>query len=258
MSDIEWSRSRYWLSHFLYSRHDREALAETAHAASLPKAIAAWFERQSKQHEDGDRWLVQNAQDHHSGDPAYIQTLRLIARERQYHRALLGHAIGCDGSAIRSRSVLADLRRRVLGARFELSLRLLDDLLAVTLLLRVERRFHTQLPSGWFNLILREKSAHLAFTTECLTAQYADFNFVRRNLRRLRLRLMCATLAAHTAWRYGPVLRATGSNRRRFLLDVWRQFATLLERMVPYHREVLLTALLNQQQKPYADPAKLP
>ena len=103
----------------------------------------------------------------------------------------------------------------------------------------------------------RDKQAHLAFAAERLATLYADFNFIRRNLRRLRLRLMWVVLLLAVVLRHGRLICACGISRRRFVLDGYEVFGRLLECMVPYRRDALMRLLLSQRQDPYAEPRRI-
>ncbi len=259
MNGGEWSRSRFWLGHFLYSRHQRRQVAWDGFSEAgvgLPAPLASWLARQAGRPDDADRRLVQHALRHHTDDPAYIQALRLVAKERQLHRELCARLTPAPAAKDEHNAVMGFCRRQ-LGPRFEFSVGLLDDLIAVTLLQGMPSCGADNAGRAVVGILTAEKRAHIIFAAERLTELYADFNFVRRNLRRWRLRLMCLTLAGFVAVRDGGAIRAMGRSRRVFVLDVWRHFAVLLERMVPYRRETLLAALMNQREQRYDQPAKL-
>ena len=266
MYDSEWSRSRYWFCHFLYSRHDREPIA-WSDAAARPSRLSVPLRRWlDGRHDPGHSglWLIEQAVRDCGHDPAYVQSLRLLVKEQHYHRELLDRLViltgGGQPAPVRSRrrSTLrrwcGHIGRSWLGARFEMSVRLLADLLDVTLMTLVERSGPDAAVGGVCRNIINDKRAHIMFATERLTMLYADFNFIRRNVRRLRLRLMWAILLAATIARHRRLIRACGSTRARFLVGSMRQFNGILERMVPYRRDALLSSLLNQRQDPYAKP----
>ena len=275
--DREWSRSRYWLGHFLYSRHERHAVAWNDHdacidpAAAGPAPLARWLARRHQAQRitnDSGIWLIQDALRRHPHDPAYIQSLRLIARENREDGEMIDRLMTCLGLSLKPRTgVLASLRRSFgrmrrprLGSRFEMSLRLLNDLLDLSVLTMLHQVSslcrQAPLQSVCKNLC-QDKRAHIAFAAERLTMLYADFNFVRRNLRRLRLRLMWTAALLYVAFRHGELLRACGASPWGFVIGGYGRFSPLLERMVPYRRDALLAALLNQKQDPYAEPKPL-
>ena len=267
MDKAEWSRSRFWLGHFLYSRHDRPPLTwqcDERLPITLGPPLVRWLDRRLGRCEDFGPWLIAHAVQVHARDPAYIQAARLWIKECEYHRRLYQRLIGCLTASPPRRprlpgwdSLVARVSRwrfRLLGARFEMSVRLLDDLMDLAVLRAVDVGGAAATVRGVCEIVRREKQAHLAFTSERLTLLYADFNFIRRNLRRLRLRLMCAALLCQVAWQNGPLLHAAGTTRWRFMRRTFAQFSALLERMVPYRREALLAALVDQRREPYAEP----
>jgi len=87
--------------------------------------------------------------------------------------------------------------------------------------------------------LIRDFSGQIAFCSEWLTFTYADFNFIRRNLRRARLRLMFRATAL--AWTRAPAPEGWRPEGRT-------RFEATLERMVPYRRERLLQRLRLQQE----------
>ncbi|MAE66145.1 MAG: hypothetical protein CMJ18_17890 [Phycisphaeraceae bacterium] len=208
-------------------------------------------------------WLVGRALPDCHRDPAYVQSLRLMAKERQYHRDLRrrladqicpspGH--GRPASASRGSA----LRRRLLGCRFEMSLLLLRDCAELILLDRLVERDADPTVTAVCRNLAKDKRAHIGFVAERLTALYADFNFIRRNLRRLRLRVMCAAVLTRDACRHWPLARRFGFPATALLTEGARRFAYLLERITPYRRDALLAALLSQRSEPYAKTARLP
>ena len=78
------------------------------------------------------------------------------------------------------------------------------------------------------NEVLRDKVAHVSFLTEKLTAEFADFNFARRNLRRLRLRIMCALAIVCGAVFQGKLLAAAGISRQNFAAKCWARLIARL------------------------------
>lgn len=268
MRDGEWSRSRFWHGHFLYSRHERPVVSWTG-PADLPRALARplcnWLAGWLAPEDGTDDWLIEKAVCDQEADPAYAQSLRLVARERHHHRHLVERLLqrlgpGRDGppSGGGVPRLLVTVRRRLLGVRFELSVRLLRDLADLMVLAHLGGTCPDRAWRGAAATLVAEKRGHIMFLTERLTLLYADFNFVRRNLRRLRLRLMWLACLLHVIGRHGSLIRATGQARSAFLLAGLRHFARLLESMVPYRRDALLAALLNQRREPYAEPSRHP
>ncbi len=152
------------------------------------------------------------------------------------------------------------VRRPLLGSRFEMSLRLLDDLIsltALTIFCQAPNLCNRDPLQGVCKNLSQDKQAHIAFAAERLNMLYADFNFARRNLRRLRLRLMWSAALLYATMQHHKLLRNCGMSRFGFVISGYRRFSYLLERMVPYHRDTLLAALLNQRQSPYAEPQPL-
>ncbi|MCC5829948.1 MAG: hypothetical protein JJU36_10925 [Phycisphaeraceae bacterium] len=254
MSEKEWSRSRYWLFHFLQSRHLRPKFRwppraiGTRLSQALALALPAWSSQ--------DRaWLTRRLADRARCDPAWVQAVRLMVREADHHEHLLGKWSG----TARVREPEGNLRVRFralrcrLGVRFELSRVLLLGLIRSGLMEAVERysAADDDLTRTLMRDLRRELDGHRQFLSEWLTAEFADFNFVRRNLRRWRLRLMFASLLSVHLLCRGALIRRCGTSPIAFALEQWRGFARMLEEMVPYRREALLTALLNQREYPW-------
>lgn len=267
MLDRQWSRSRFWLCHFLHNRHER-ATIEWESSSSAPVALGQAMRRWRCGIEagglDGRKWLIAAALRRYASDPAYIQSLRLFVKEQQHHATLLARTLervepasppigpwraGLDRALT--------VGRRWIGIRFELSVLLLSQLIAVLLCRMIQAATGDPAVRGVSGQIMRDTRAHAAFHAERLTMEFADFNFIRRNLRRWRLRLMFAAALGVSAVRYGPLIRAAGWTRRRFCAEGWRQFTLLLENMVPYHRDALLAALLNQREQPFKEPGAM-
>lgn len=268
MDKAEWSRSRFWLGHFLYSRHDRPPVPWQG-GAQLPTVLGPplvrWLRGRLGRGEDFGPCMIAHAIHGHAQDPAYIQAVRLWVKERGHHRHLYQQLIGClAASPSQQLPACNSLGRRILrwrfrllGARFEMSVQLLDDLVDLAVLRAIDAIGTGPTVRGVCEIVRREKQAHLAFTRERLTLLYADFNFIRRNLRRLRLRTMCVALIWQVARQNGPLLHAAGTTRIRFMRQTFQQFSAVLEHMVPYRRQALLAALVDQRREPYAEPSQL-
>jgi hypothetical protein len=200
-----------------------------------------------------ESWLIPQAARQHAGDPAYVQTLRLWLREQAHHATLIDRW--------RTQRRLPAMHAvhphpllnagRALGVRYTLSVVLLDDLFDLAIARQLDGRDHDATLAAIIATLRRDKSAHVAFAAERLTMEFADFNAMRRNLRRLRLRGMFAMcLAARTA-EHRHLLSDLGLSPVEFARRVWADFNRCLEQMVPYRREALIAALLSQQQQPY-------
>ena len=309
MSRGEWTRSRYWLCHFLNSRHLRQAIPWAADATALPHGgegvgpdaltgpppagalvparraafarLAGWI---GLGREADRQWLIAATVERAGDDPALIQAVRLMVKEQHYHRQLLDRLAPSSAEAAvetspqpgrPSHAKRPGPLRRLLGLRFELSRLMLWQLIALELCHRLTAaaaRFprrhdphhgsaeaHAGGGDDGSDACLqavamqwqRDLSAHLAFVAERLTDQYADFNFIRRNLRRYRLRGMFLWMATSAVLRHRRALAALGVSRRALLLGGWRRFRRVLEHVVPYHRDALLAALLDQQSRPW-------
>jgi hypothetical protein len=141
---------------------------------------------------------------------------------------------------------------RLPGPRFELSVMMLSDLIDAEFYRLLRGSIHDAATATAAQSVHEDKLAHAAFHCERLTMELADLNFLRRNLRRLRLRGMFAAALALTLYHRGRLIRAAGSTRVAFAKTVWQNFRGVLESVVPYRREALLNALLSQREKPYA------
>ena len=255
----EWSRSRFWLCHFMHNRHERITIAwrpRTPLAPALHRPVLGFLRSAAPAGHGG--WLIAQALAHCPGDPAYVQALRLFAKEEAQLHGLIDRLRAQQGDTRpATRPVYAALvrLRRSLGLRFELSALLLEELLDLAVFQLIHDAAADPTLRSACRQVLSDRRAHAAFHAERLTLEFADFNFLRRNLRRLRLRLFFALLLALVALRHGALIRAAGGNRLSFALTSWRAFQAILERVVPYHREALLAALLHQDQRPYDQPA---
>lgn len=252
----EWSRSRFWFSRFLHNRHVRLRSA-AAGPATPPDDLAPAWRAWTRQRRCGlahqTAWLVSVAVRDCAHDPAYIQSLRLLSREQAYHADLLG----APPQPPRPKTPLVTRARRMLGMRFELSVLLLDDLVD----LAAYELLVDTLPQGPLRDVCRQiahdRRMHAMFHAERLAVEFTDFNFIRRNLRRLRLRGMFAAALARIALNHADLLRAAGVPRTKLIHFAWSLFSDLLERMVPYRRDALLAMLLDQRAQPYAEPREL-
>jgi hypothetical protein len=256
----EWSRSRFWLCHFLHNRHERVRIdwrPEADLAPALRRPVLTFLRRAFPGQPDGGRWLIAQALRHCLGDPAYVQSLRLFTKEEAQLHDLMDRLRARYGDPRPSSGTLhaaAVRARRVLGLRFELSALLTGELLNIAVLKLVEPAVSDPTLHDVFRQALADRQGHAAFHAERLTLEFADFHFLRRNLRRLRLRLGFGLMLAAVVVRYGRLIRAAGGSRRAFATASWHNFQATLERMVPYHREALLAALLHQDQRPYDKP----
>ena len=258
----QWSRSRFWLCHFLHSRHEREPVPWDRGLTVNP-ALAAELLKWLKRRRTADTriaWFLGLAVREDADDPAYIQALRLMFKERQHHDGLYGrleaHLGAVAGSTVSQMGRpgggrIRDFIRACLGPRFALSLLVLDHLMELAVLRICEQFSADPALRGVAAGVGSELNAHIALSSERLTWLYADFNFIRRNLRRLRLRLMCAAMLIMTRWRYRRLIRTALPSTWPFLTDTFRRFNRLLEQIVPYHRHTLRAVLLRQRQHPY-------
>ena len=249
MASQEWSRSRYWLCHFLHNRHERAAIAWRAEDLSaLPPVVRHWLGRCVSGQDICGPGLIRRAVHRYRHDPAYVQALRLFRVEKQVHGELVGRLAG----RVARRPGLFLRVGPVLGVRYTLSAILLADLIDLTSFAMLRRTTTNPTLSSVCDVVLHDKSAHVAFLAERLTLEFADFNFVRRNLRRLRLRAMFGMKLARAVAEDAALIRHAGWSRQQFIDECWQRFARLLEQMVPYHREQLLAALTAQRRDPYA------
>jgi len=196
-----------------------------------------------------------------AADPAYVQATRLHAKE-DCHLADLAKRLAARfdlRQPERSRSLHVWRQSRyALGPRFELSVLLLNELVDVELAALAVRVCDDPAVRGVAEQVRAHRVAHCRFHAERLTREFADFNFVRRNARRLRLRLMFAAHLSLTTHRHATLVRAAGLTPRQFRGDVWRRFDQTLAQMVPYRRDALLRQLMYQSDEPFAQPHDLP
>ena len=270
----EWARSRYWLIYFLNNRHQRAAIdwQNQSDVRSDREVLRLWLKGEARREIGRHQIMVWQAIRECGADPAFIQALRLLGKEQHHHLQLLNE--------LRTRS-MPPLQRlatpgsswslsRHLGLRFGFACNLIDDLLELQVLATVHAMIGDPPSRAAIEQMIHDRRAHVAFVSERLTMGYADFNFVRRNLRRARLRIMFGALLLLTLARFLAVVSGSGrvgageisaKNRMQvvsqFLVTGWREFQRQLEAMVPYRRDMLLARLMAQQQRPY-DEAELP
>ncbi len=269
MQDRQWSRSRYWLCHFLHNRHERVRIAWDAPAGGsigsadstgsasdpLPIATARWLAWISQTNAPARQRLIDWAVTDCASDPAYVQSIRLFVKEEQHHTLLIERYLALRGQPMqRAGWGRAAVRAciRPLGLRFELSILLLSEIAVITMNRLLLAQAEDQTLRGLLTQLIHDHQCHLAFHCERLTAEFADFNFIRRNLRRLRLRAMFITAFKGMTLHHAALLQMTGCSPRDFARNCHAHFNSILERMVPYHRETLLARLLDQQENPYA------
>lgn len=256
----EWSRSRFWLCHFLYSRHER--LGVDFHSAAVGESpVEAEFHRWLAADDFAppihEARFVRRVAARYADDPAFVQCQRLMVKERLSHAQMIGGLRDRAGVTTRPRGGRARLIAEAFGAagpRFEMSIFLLAGLIDLATLRLVQASTRDAVVRGVCESVGRDRAAHVAFLAERLTMELADLNFARRNLRRLRLRGLFTAILADAAYRRGPLLRACGSTRRDFANGCRREFQEILERVVPYRRDALVHALLTQREKPYEKP----
>lgn len=254
MSGKEWSRSRYWLCHFLNGRHERPRIDWAIPTTHPGTPIVASLGRLPSPGMVNEAALAMRVAVRDAADPAMVQSVRLMLKERHHHHELMSKVRSRFAAGTRAPGLfhrLGTALAHALGVRFELSLFLLADILDTTVLRKMESTLEDAPSRQALQSILRERRSHVAFLTERLTMELADLNFVRRNLRRWRLRAMFILALAWTTLIHGRSLGSTGTNTSQFVLEAWHNFRTLLERMVPYHRDTLIRALLSQSERPY-------
>ncbi len=265
MPGVLWSRSRYWLCHFLHNRHVRVRAASLTcnNLTAGDCVIQHWLARFADRANRTPSWMVDAALSTHPNDPALVQCLRLWIKEDHALAKLAHHLIQQgDWPTTPPAKVygwipsLPQLRQK-LGLRFEVSILLLGNVLEVASLKQLCARVHDPALRRGIEQLLHDRQQHVAFASEWLTREFADFNFLRRNLRRMRLRMLFALMLGDYLWHHGRTLQPLGLSRRLILQQTWRSFAQLLENMVPYHRDALLAQLLAQREHPYDQPASM-
>lgn len=243
-------------------------------------AIQAWLAHLANEQVAASPWLTRQVTRQFPNDPAYIQSLRLCLREQQHHRELISRWLeGCDlaentfgalgsftdsggcensggadsgGSGGGGGGVFWLTAGRVFGPRFTLACMVLNDLVDQVMLTRLAERTDHPTLGGILAILLREKQAHTTFHVERLTWAFADFNFLRRNLRRHRLRALFALRLTDTLIRHRRAVAALDFTPLAFSRRCWRRLETQLNLMVPYQRDTLLRTLVAQKEQPYA------
>jgi len=265
MQDRQWARSRYWLCHFLHNRHERvkmnwDAPADDAMSEGLRGSMTHWLAWISQTNGPARDRLIHWAVSDCASDPAYVQSIRLFVKEEQHHTTLIERYLALRAQPMHPGGLVRGAVRSVikpLGLRFELSVLLLSEIAVITMHRLLLPQVKDQALRGLLTQINHDHQCHLSFHCERLTAEFADFNFVRRNLRRLRLRAMFVTAFKGITLHHRALLRYTGCTPRAFAAHCRSNFATILEQMVPYRRETLLARLLDQRENPYAKASAL-
>ncbi len=265
MPGVLWSRSRYWLCHFLHNRHVRVRTTSLIcqNQTASDRVIQQWLDRFADRANHTSPWLVDAALATHPNDPAFVQCLRLWIKEDQALAKLARHLLQQGSTDTQASAQVFGLipslpqMRRKLGLRFEVSILLLGNVLEVASLKHLRVKADAPALRRGIEQLLHDRQQHIAFASEWLTREFADFNFLRRNLRRLRLRVLFALMLADYLLHHGSTLQQLGLSRWFILRQTWRSFAQLLENMVPYHRDALLAQLLAQRQHPYDQPARM-
>lgn len=263
----EWTRSRYWLCHFLHNRHERRKLVFPApEIAQTPPPLQHWLAQQRLAATDHRhrQWMLSLAANSLGHDPAFIQSLRLLVREEQYHDQVLAKWLGAaaPGPGPSPAPISAPMQawhalRRTLGLRFELSILWMLGLVRLCLLQRSTQHAPQHLHREAAAQLIHDQQEHLHFIEEWLAMEFADFNFIRRNLRRLRLQLMLIALTFLLPLQHPKLLASLGWSLRDWTLVMWGQYLTRVERLVPYRRDALLKLMLNQREHPYDTPQVL-
>jgi len=265
MQDREWSRSRYWLCHFLQNRHERATIQWNAPAgdcdARADAAVAHWLRWIGETNGPARQRLIHWAVNDCASDPAYVQSMRLFVREEEHHTATIARyltqrQLSAPAGGLTRAAVRAMIKP--LGLRFELSILLLSEIAVVQMNRLLLAKTQDQTLRGLLTQMIHDHQCHLAFHSERLTTEFADFNFLRRNLRRLRLRAMFALAVRGITSYHRPLLRTLNITPRAFAAQCFTGFAAVLERMVPYRRETLIARLLEQREQPYAKALRLP
>lgn len=260
MTRNEWCRSRYWLGHFLYSRHERSKIVWQSAVGSdddQRTRLRLLLEGGLCARALGGERLIHRAAADYAHDPAYVQSLRLVAKERAYGDTIierLGERFGITSKPAPYKPPLAAWLVSVPGVRFEVASLLLHDLVNAALIELAMRDAADPATRCVRDALLRDHATHITFYAERLTMEFADFHFVRRNLRRYRLRAMFSAVVTRAIRRHEPLLTVTGLSADDFTRACWGQFNNVLERMVPYRRDALLAALMRQSEHPYAKP----
>lgn len=263
----EWSRSRYWLFWFLQSRHLRARIKWCKAEAPKPDSASPDFaDHQLTPLFDGlpgwdhaERvWLAKAVSDHARIDPALVQAIRLMLREADHHEQQLARwrLLGCPDSPVRPSGWVRKITQRFarfLGPRFELSGMLLTGILRHSTARCIAARAKSPITEALMSDMTRELDGRNRFLAEWLTAEFADFNFIRRNLRRWRLRLLFASILVFTVLRSRRARSEAGISLWEFVANPVARFRQTLEQMVPYQREQLLSALTEQRDNPWPD-----
>ena len=83
MRNQEWSRSQFWLCHFLNSRHARVPVSwdQPRPASESPEVVTDFLRRRRIQGAEDGRRLIEMTLANCSNDPAYVQSMRLLVKE---------------------------------------------------------------------------------------------------------------------------------------------------------------------------------
>ena len=238
---------------------------ESPHQSSLaPSDVTHWLQAEQHAQSRTDGLVTDRIVSRFSHDPAYVQSLRLLTKERAVHAKVAGQltsrfAASPERTREKKPLKLGRLARVVRGMsiRFALSCIMLSDMVSVQLWEMASESTDDAALRDAATLVSRDRVRQAAFMRERLTMEFSDFNFIRRNLRRLRLRLMFSLIALLILWRHRRFIRQCGRPLSRMFVDSRAHFETALELIAPYKRDRLVQLLLSQREHPYGEPPKI-
>ena len=247
MTTSHWCRSKYWLCHFLNTRHLRPKIITPSQPINN-NPLYYFLQKQNALPLFQSPWPINQAIHQHDQDPAFIQTIRLLAKKKTYLQTLRINIINTltPPHTPYTPTHIRNIHSRF-SLKFALSIDLIDQVIALTLY-----QSQAQAPNhATYAQLTKDTNNHITFYTEYLTYAYANFNFVRRNLRRLRLRAMFITALYQTQKIYTPLLPES------FKQDAWLIFESAIKTMLPYRRTTLTQNLRHQEKNPFATPQSI-
>lgn len=222
-----------WIDHFERNGtvHDRaDAAIDFGAQCELPDAVRGPLiesVRRFQLGESGDgAQLLRKAED--AGDPDYTRAARLFVAEEQQHAALLLRLLGYLGGEPMQRhwsdAVFVRLRR-LMGLRTELMVLTVAEVVALSYYGGLARDCPDPVTRAVAARIVADEHEHVRFQQRRLRAGFAGTGVALRVLARALwwITAIGATLVVSSD--HGPLLNAIGYRRRRFVADVFGDFA---------------------------------
>lgn len=227
-----------WIAHF---QRNREQRAEPDWSApfSLPESVLKHLRPSLAEYQLGDGGgpaclIAGDAEQFRGSSEAMRQIVDLWFAERREHSRLLGRALDRIGArrVHEHWSFTAFLAcRRAMGARAELQVLLLVEIVS-TVYYRLIRRHCTDQPlRDMCSLILRDEAGHVAFHRDRLASAGVSNWGLGGTLWELQFRLFGLAAAAMLWLTHGHCLKALGARPTEFAREIHREVSRFLWRL---------------------------